>query len=55
MIDKLKQKIGLEILENVSLKNHTTFKIGGPAKFFVEVKSKAELFKALTACNELKL
>lgn len=37
----------LDIKENVSLKNYTTFRIGGPAKFFVEAKNDEELIEAL--------
>lgn len=37
----------LNIQENVLFKNYTTFRIGGPAKFFVEVKNEAELIEAL--------
>ncbi|MBT4722511.1 UDP-N-acetylmuramate dehydrogenase [Candidatus Falkowbacteria bacterium] len=55
MKDKLRTLIGLEVKENEPLKNHTTFKIGGPAKFFVEVQSKDELFKSLKAARELNL
>jgi UDP-N-acetylmuramate dehydrogenase len=32
--------------QNTSLKNYTTFKIGGPAKFFVEVENEKELKEA---------
>jgi UDP-N-acetylmuramate dehydrogenase len=55
MKNKLSELIGLEVDENVPLKNHTTFKIGGPAKFFVVVESKDKLFRALAAAKELKL
>ncbi len=37
----------LRIEENVPLAPLTTFKIGGPAKYFTEVKTEAELLKAL--------
>lgn len=36
-----------KIQQNVSLKKYTTFKIGGLAKFFVEVKNTAELKESL--------
>lgn len=39
MIDKLKEKTGLEIKEDELLKNHTTFRIGGPAKYLVAVNN----------------
>ena len=37
----------LEIQENISLAQYTTFKIGGPARFFVAVVNKEELIEAL--------
>ncbi len=37
----------IEIKENVPLKNYTTFRIGGPARFLVAVKSEEELIEAL--------
>ncbi len=51
----LEQKIGLEVKENENLSKYTTFKIGGPAKFFIEVNNKSDLFKTLKAVHELKL
>ncbi len=42
----------LNIKENVALAPFTTFKIGGPAKYFVEVKSKSELLEALEWAKE---
>jgi len=54
MLEKLKQQLrGLK--ENEPLANHTTFKIGGPAKYFFEAKTKDDLVKALQAAEELKL
>jgi len=37
----------INIQENILLAKYTTFRIGGPAKYFVEASSKAELMKAL--------
>ena len=37
----------LDIREQVSLKDHTVFKIGGPAKYFCEAKTAEELKDAL--------
>jgi UDP-N-acetylmuramate dehydrogenase len=37
----------IKIQENVPLAPHTAFRIGGPAKFFVEVKSQEELEEAV--------
>lgn len=55
MSKQLSDKIGLAVLANEPLKNHTTFKIGGPARFFVRVNSKQDLLKCLRAAHELKL
>jgi len=55
MKEQLQEKIGLEVKEQVPLNKYTTFKIGGPAKFFVEVKNKADLHKAVQAAVELDL
>ncbi|MFH1428080.1 MAG: UDP-N-acetylmuramate dehydrogenase [Patescibacteria group bacterium] len=38
--------IELKIKQNISLAPLTTFKIGGPAKFFIEVKTKEDLVSA---------
>ncbi len=35
------------IQENISLAGHTTFRIGGPARYFREVKNKEELVEAI--------
>lgn len=40
-------KIERKIQKNISLATFTTFKIGGRAKFFVEVKSREELIEAI--------
>ncbi|MGE5392729.1 MAG: UDP-N-acetylmuramate dehydrogenase [Candidatus Saccharibacteria bacterium] len=36
----------MKITENISLKNYTTFGIGGPARYFIEAKDAAELAEA---------
>ncbi len=41
--------------KNVSLKNYTTFKIGGPAKYFYIAKNKTELIEAIKQAKKLKL
>ena len=37
----------MKIQRNVLLKNHTTFRIGGPASYFIEAQNKQEIIKAL--------
>ena len=44
--------MSIVVKENVSLKPHTVFKIGGPARFFVEVKSSQEFKEALGFAKE---
>ncbi|HEU5114474.1 MAG TPA: UDP-N-acetylmuramate dehydrogenase [Candidatus Paceibacterota bacterium] len=43
------------IKENVPLKGHTTFKIGGPARYFVALKNETELSEALGFAREKSL
>lgn len=45
----------MKILENVCLAPYTTFKIGGPAKFFCEVKNKGELKEAIAWAKKRSL
>ena len=47
----LKSKLE-NLQENVSLANHTTFRIGGPAKYFVAAKSIQELTDAIKWAKE---
>ncbi len=41
-----------EVKENVSLAEHTTFKIGGRAKYFFTAKTKQDIIKAIKAAQE---
>ena len=41
--------------KNVSLKNYTTFKIGGRAKYFFAARTKEDLIKAVATAKKLKL
>jgi len=43
------------VKENELLKNHATFKIGGPAKYFFEAKTKEELIIAVKGAEKLKI
>ena len=54
MIDQLKKKLG-EVKENEPLAKYSTFKIGGPAKYFYLAKDSQELFQAVKAAEELKI
>jgi len=48
-------KIVPGIKKNVPLKNHTTFRVGGPAKYFFVAKNKKELIKIIDAARKSKL
>jgi len=37
----------IEVKENVLLAEYTTFKIGGPARYFFRAKTKQDLIKAI--------
>lgn len=41
-----------EILFNEEMKNHTTFKIGGPADMFLDCSSVSELIDGISLCKE---
>ena len=45
----------IEIQKNIILAPYTTFRIGGPAEFFVEVESGEELVEAIEFANEKSL
>ncbi len=55
MQEELKELTKLDILVNEPLKNHTTFRVGGPASYFVKVKDKGELLLALKAAKQKNL
>ncbi|MFH0969570.1 MAG: UDP-N-acetylmuramate dehydrogenase [Patescibacteria group bacterium] len=45
----------LDIQENIKLANYSTFKIGGPAEYFAEVRNEEELLEALNYAKEKNL
>ncbi|MCD6528037.1 FAD-binding protein, partial [bacterium] len=45
----------MKIKENIPLSNYTTFKIGGPAKYFAEVKTKKDLIEAIKFARQKNL
>jgi len=55
MIDKLHKILGEKVKENIPLKDFTTFKIGGPARYFFVAESEEEIVKAVKAANKLGL
>jgi len=52
VFEKLKKGLP-NIEENVLLKDHTTFKIGGPAEYFLLAESESELLGAIRLAKEL--
>jgi len=57
---KIKKQIDINrflpgVQKNISLKNYTTFKIGGKAKYFFVAKTKKDLIKAVVMAKKLKL
>ena len=49
------QEAGKKFQKDVLLKNYTTYKIGGPAKYFFVVKSKEDLMVVAQAAKKMKL
>ncbi len=43
-----------EVKENISLAKYTTFKIGGPARYFFIAKDKNEIIKAVAIANKIR-
>lgn len=52
MIEKLRKIIGERLKENEPMSRHTNFRIGGPARWFVEVKTADELKAILNVAKE---
>lgn len=54
MLEELKKELG-DIKEGELLSKHTTFRIGGPAKWFYEARNNQDLVKALEISEKLKV
>lgn len=55
-IDKITKELSAsKILFNEPMKNHTSFKIGGPAEIFIIIKTEEELKKAIKMSNKEKM
>ncbi len=50
--DRLRKALGAALLTNEPLRHHTTFRIGGPADFYVEARTPDQLVTALRAGHE---
>ena len=53
--DHLRAAIGEGLREQESLRHHTTFRVGGPADWFVAARTNAQLVAALQAAQRLEL
>ena len=53
--DHLRTAIGEGLREHELLRHHTTFRVGGPADWFVAARTQAQLVAALTAAQTLEL
>jgi len=49
---RIEERIGAPVLEGVPLREHTTLRVGGPARYFCEVTSAATLQAALQAARD---
>lgn len=52
---RLAERLGVPVRQDVPLAPYTTFRIGGPADFFVEATTRDELARAVLAARELGL
>jgi len=51
----LKKELGNKVLENVVLADYTTFKIGGPARYFYAAEKVDDLVKAVALAKKLEI
>ena len=55
ILQKLNENLDNKVQINIPLKEYTTFKIGGPAQYLIEVESTELLARAYKLANELKI
>lgn len=53
LLDKI-SSLGISIRENVSLSDYTTIKVGGPAKYFLEIRDSSHLISVLKILDQTK-
>ncbi len=53
--DKLKERFGAQYKDNEPLAKHVNFRIGGPAKYFVEARSTQDLIDAVKIATDYSL
>ncbi len=55
-VDALKQAVGgQDVLCQEQMKEHTTFRVGGPAQYYVSVTKKEQLQKGILCCREYQV
>ena len=55
-LEKLKSVLGKEeIFQNEMMNKHTTFQLGGPAKFFIKPTSIIKILKVIKLCKEYSM
>lgn len=55
MSEQLKKTLGEGVSQNEPLARHTTFGIGGPARYFYRAKTVSDLILAIETCLKLKI
>jgi len=55
ILEKLQEKLGNSVQENVALAQYSTFKLGGPGRYFFIAKTSNDIVRAATAAKELNL
>ncbi len=55
MLEELRKRVSPEVRAGEPLAKHTTFRIGGPAEYFLEARTADEAVKAAAAAKELGL
>jgi UDP-N-acetylmuramate dehydrogenase len=55
VFQKLNQQLNNKVMQNLPMSLHTTFKIGGPAKYFFAAQSEKDLVEALKIAKELEI
>jgi len=55
ILEKLQEKLGNSVQEKVALAQYSTFKLGGPGRYFFIAKTSDDIVRAVTAAKELNL
>jgi len=55
LVKRLRDRFGDQLKENEPMSKHTNFRIGGPARLYLEVKTKDEMLQALEIAGENRI